>query len=39
MPPTLHNVRGNHPTNELPKETLQLINETFEDPHAMDDDA
>jgi len=39
MPPTSHNERGNHPTYELPNETLQLIKETLEDRHAMDDDA
>ncbi len=39
MPPTSHNVTGNHPTYELPNETLQLIKETLEDRHAMDDDA
>jgi hypothetical protein len=39
MPPTSHSVRGNHPTYELPNEKFQLINETFEDRQAMDDDA
>jgi hypothetical protein len=39
MPPTLHSVRRNHPTYELLNETFQLIKETFEDCHAMDDDA
>jgi hypothetical protein len=38
MPPTLHTIKGNYPTFELPNDTLQLIEESFKDLRLMHND-
>jgi hypothetical protein len=38
MPPTLHIVKGNYPTFELPNDIFQLIEKSFEDLRLMHND-